>query len=139
MKGETMTEAKHTPGPWHVREGIHPDYLTGIYAMTDENGESQIAEALVNSVNNESYSYPEDAEANAYLIAAAPELLEALKTTQSALKAAYKHAYDNQNSAGADIIGAMLHVQAEQNQAVIAKAQKAVDRVLNKKFIKGEK
>lgn len=60
--------SKHTPGPWDVNEG---DF--GIYQLETSD---QIAEVF-------SHHPPAELEANARLIAAAPELLEALKHARS--------------------------------------------------------
>jgi len=67
-----MNESKHTPGPWHYRHRFHPgdrehDQIDA-YAVTARLGEITIAETL--------YSCADD-EANACLIAAAPDLLAA--------------------------------------------------------------
>lgn len=58
-----MTEAKHTPGPWDIkfdsiRSLTKPKYVAGIITVNNDHDE---------------------AKANARLIAAAPELLNALK------------------------------------------------------------
>lgn len=64
-----MTESKHTPGPWESFGG--PDFC-----ITDSNGAS-VAQ-LWNKY--EDYFKPyEESEANARLIAAAPEMLEVLE------------------------------------------------------------
>ena len=60
-------EAKHTPGPWKAESAAGQHDTAGWMVL----GRSR----LVASVSN----LWEDAEANARLIAAAPELLEALK------------------------------------------------------------
>ena len=65
-----MRESKHTPGPWRV-DANHPDYVLS-------------ATRCVTII----YGRPGNAterEANARLIAAAPDMLEALKACQSAL------------------------------------------------------
>jgi hypothetical protein len=68
---ESTTSVKHTPGPWEIKEMSLRDGL-GIFAS-----DNMCALAIV---------YPEigqrfdEGKANARLIAAAPELLEALQT-----------------------------------------------------------
>lgn len=63
-------EAKHTPGPWRVEpDSSHFDSLTTI-----ANGSARVAEAAGRTLA--------ECEANAHLIAAAPDLLEALKKLQ---------------------------------------------------------
>jgi hypothetical protein len=65
-KGETMSEKgeKHTPGPWRIFGGMVDGYgITG-------SGETIIEQAAFNGLNN---------RANASLIAAEPDLLEAVK------------------------------------------------------------
>lgn len=74
-----MNKSKHTPGPWAVHREektgnvpyvVAPDLLTMI--------------ADVNTVERHILHAPEDAEANARLIAVAPELLEALEQAAAA-------------------------------------------------------
>lgn len=73
-----MSTTKHTPGPW--RAVIDSDFTPGIDA--DDIGES----IVVIGPNNLSTDLGiwgrcrEEAEANAHLIAAAPDLLAALQT-----------------------------------------------------------
>ncbi len=76
-----MSDSKHTPGPWKIRKPLHPD-------------QRQIEDRLISAGNNihiaEVYQYQNHdnreangtALANARLIAAAPELLEACKRVQ---------------------------------------------------------
>lgn len=71
-----MSDIKHTPGPWIV---THDGRLI----------EAEYREGYVASVSfyDSQFCGPEDeaeAAANAFLIAAAPELLEALKAARSA-------------------------------------------------------
>ena len=70
----TQGEAGHTPSPWQAREA---DYV-GDIAITRENDNGTLAVSLRRSGN---------AETNARLIAAAPELLEALRNLTEALEA----------------------------------------------------
>jgi hypothetical protein len=60
--------SKHTPGPWQV-------YRRSIVTASDK---SIVAEIVVNGDQSETKS-------NAYLIAAAPNMLEALKQAKTAM------------------------------------------------------
>lgn len=62
-----MTQPKHTPGPWHIGE-TNPNFGPKVY---DAQGNfiSDVASARSDRIGNDI--------ANAHLIAAAPELLEA--------------------------------------------------------------
>jgi hypothetical protein len=71
-KTETKTETKHTPGPWRVSEGMTPDTLL---VRDDEHGIAQVWAAYRPDGPLEVGTK----EANARLIAAAPELLEELR------------------------------------------------------------
>lgn len=67
-----MTNTKHTPGPWYIEEQ-HPKF--GGYFIHHNADETQDSDDVVCSdVTN---------EANARLIVAAPELLEALEMVSS--------------------------------------------------------
>lgn len=57
-----MSEVKHTPGPWEVSKGFHKNRIA-------DSDDAAIGYALGSN---------DEAEANARLIAAAPEMLEAL-------------------------------------------------------------
>lgn len=63
-----MTEQSHTPGPWKPVESH-----TGDWYIAQANDDGAIGEVYADAGGSE------DAEANARLIAAAPELLEAAK------------------------------------------------------------
>lgn len=65
-----MSTNKHTPGPW----AIERDHI-GPRSQNDD----QSYGMLIQVAYLERYDWPENAEANARLIAAAPELLEALE------------------------------------------------------------
>ena len=73
-----MTETAHTPGPWFAVEGNkhHGPFVTNVEVRT-------ICDLYtVDKLNRIFVFRPEEAEANARLIAAAPDLLEALKALQ---------------------------------------------------------
>jgi len=68
-----MTDIKHTPGPWLIQD------WNGTYEIHDEYGVT-IAEVVCYKHDNL------QTEPNAHLIAAAPELLEALIALRAAVK-----------------------------------------------------
>ncbi len=74
----------HTPGPWRVQNG----YLT-IYALT--HGDHGTTRAIAKAVHSDHEHGPavsfDEAEANARLISAAPDLLEAARKARSAIDA----------------------------------------------------
>jgi hypothetical protein len=72
--------AQHTPGPWSVTDNSWE--TSTVYGPDGET----IAECQINSIATEDTQYEFEAikEANARLIAAAPELLEALEAMASA-------------------------------------------------------
>jgi len=74
----TQTTMKHTPGPWHVIPGVE-----GLFVASKEHDE-YYALATAHTLDER----PE-MEANAKLIAAAPQLLEALREARKAF--AYTH------------------------------------------------
>lgn len=96
-KEDTVTETPWTPGPWSVRtdgtsSGRGPVvYVAGEYY--DDGSELEIAEVGITEVNERTMGDPADnwirqenaseLEANARLIAAAPELVAALEGTVS--------------------------------------------------------
>lgn len=88
-----MTKHKHTPGPWRVHKNSHisgEQWLTVLRGAWDITHNSA---AKPDAIADAQHSSMSDAEnlANARLIAAAPELLEALKTAQGWLDAIEAH------------------------------------------------
>lgn len=73
-----MADAKHTPGPWKMWPANGQDDASGRPMVTDEPGEVGIAH-VIQRMREPDTLYPKEAEANCRLIAAAPELLEALE------------------------------------------------------------
>ena len=72
---------KHTPGPWLIQQG--DEWTGGIVTLHGYNEDGTPIYWTVASYNRQR----DEAKANARLIAAAPELLEALRWTARALHA----------------------------------------------------
>lgn len=118
-----MTEAKHTPGPWNVSP-----YGVG-FEIDAANGQSiaqaqQIAQTKKPEDHNER-------KANARLIAAAPELLEALQVAVEAMEQDW-HQIDGEwgpiMEEFGDLEGAILAGKAPE----IAKARAAIAKATGK-------
>jgi hypothetical protein len=91
-----MAEQKHTPGPWHAEHVGESDY-GDVYEVYNVN--TQIASSMW--------------EADARLIAAAPELLEALRYT-------LQYAEKLEKAAG---LSSAANVSLDKARAAIAKAE----------------
>ena len=75
-----MSKQKHTPGPWEVRaDPSHYDSFTTVVAGSGEQRKGMLRELIVEIGG---WAGIETAEANARLIAAAPDMLEALKNAR---------------------------------------------------------
>lgn len=72
-----MTKHKHTPGPWHVCEG-NSHLISDAHHMTVAEAR-QIVSGNLRTMKTEYVPGHQMQAANARLIAAAPELLEALR------------------------------------------------------------
>lgn len=72
-----MSAAKHTPGPWRVND--NPMAMSEYCILAESRG-TGFGASVATANQREGYNSlsPEEAKANASLIAAAPELLEAL-------------------------------------------------------------
>ena len=122
------TKLKHTPAPWHVSpdDAHHPKRLFVYtdwhkHGRWDEDGADRRDEiAIIDTVENAHPCLPEDtAQANARLIAAAPDLLDALMKATILLK----HAHDDASALEsqfavetADEMGAALTKAIGENQ-----------------------
>jgi len=74
MKNEIEQMKQHTPGPWEYSKGTSPHHQTVIYA--EESG------------RNIAVTYNDEGWRNAALIAAAPEMMEALREIAGLLSGA---------------------------------------------------
>lgn len=81
---------QHTPGPWKARPLGDP--FNGRFQINNEEGEHRIYVALV-------YDYHQP-EANANLIAAAPELLQALENLVQLVDVIAKYPANNERLQG---------------------------------------
>lgn len=77
-----MSDTKHTPGPWKV------DATRTLEGVRDD-GKVQLIAAIFGVVEHGDMRDKTRAEANARLIAAAPELLESCRQLSNMLRAAY--------------------------------------------------
>ena len=106
QSGAAMTsESKHTPGPWTIFTDLpeeHDGYIDHGGYRINADGVEQLAyvwerSARVNpSTGEQDSSLPfgaEEAQANARLIASAPELLEALSDIIGSLEITWRNGY----------------------------------------------
>lgn len=99
-----MTTLQHTPGPWKTRRA---NFLGNVDIITPNH--TLVAVAACEDWGYESAPRKET-QGNAQLIAAAPELLEALRQAQRALNAAPRFRVDDTDSyAIAAIVDRAIH------------------------------
>ncbi len=114
IKDREMTE--HTPGPWSIETDV-----SGIYVMTPGQGIAKLYDVTPTQwIKDRLMSI---GEANARLIAAAPELLEALEETLRALEV---HLDDDTNHCGLkhrDLLCPCNQNEVVRARATIAKAK----------------
>jgi len=106
-----MNETKFTPGPWKaIRDPLHYGSLSTVYAGSTEEKAGIGAQMLVQVGG---WSNPTEQEANAHLIAAAPELYEALEEIIQ----------DVQQTSTGDITGTGCWEALDKARAALAKAR----------------
>ena len=120
-----MTESKHTPGPWWIK-GPSPGLPTNpcddggdyaIYANFDDprfNGKPRIIAEVINKVD---WGIEAPAEANAALIASAPDLLAACEAINKAEERVVRENLDSVDKLDE------YHAAVEMVIAAIAKAR----------------
>ena len=88
MVNNTMSKAKHTPGPWEAYRSTVPGPQEGMWQVAAiADGGDCVCDLwrLEESTHDAWELSEEDAEANARLIAAAPELLAAFEACRDAV------------------------------------------------------
>ena len=108
-----MNEAKHTPGPWHLEEMGYNSSSYYIRGSSESGDRLTIGKGAVAHIPRSTVN---PMEANARLIAAAPELLDALRGLL---------ALEEENLRGYDDIDVCAEVQFA--RAAIAKATGCAD------------
>lgn len=99
---KTMKTATHTPGPWTYKR-THEMSSNTWYVIIDSNGRGPVVDVggsdLSGQIAEAKYlvTDPEEIEANARLIASAPDLLEALESALSDLLTVNNIAADQLN------------------------------------------
>lgn len=106
----------HTQGQWEVLPGKD---ATGDETLCIRGNGEFIATMDVVSIDGAPYRLPDNGEANARLIAAAPELLAECEEAERALRWAAQEA---KGKVRAEVVGGWLH-RADRVKAAIAKAK----------------
>ena len=86
-----MEKQNHTPGPWILVLDNHPNHRS-IYVRTDSHGGNIAKVVATRDSSNDATWSQSRVEANARLIAAAPDLLAALERVT--LQLAHEHTND---------------------------------------------
>lgn len=73
-----MTQAQHTQGPWLIRETVANIQIYSEDSFTAKNGH-KLKSSTITAININSARGLDVVKANAHLISAAPDLLEALE------------------------------------------------------------
>lgn len=106
--------AQHTPGPWKSGKG-----LTSIYRERQKDFDTKEFHLVAIVTRNEDYMPNEQSDANARLIASAPDLLAGLRQTAFALESVLMLAGGSLRPMAVEELGKYL----AQAKAAIAKAE----------------
>jgi len=115
-------EAKHTKGPWTIDNGpksLDADHrLFEIHSLTGgKTNDGNVIAIVVGDIFDHTVPLKNQAEANARLIAAAPDLLEACKKAYNTLSEARDLATDDENFDPTDIDDTLNKIHAACSKA----------------------
>jgi hypothetical protein len=111
-----MSEANHTPGPFKVESTINDEY----WAIRADDGSAEPIIALVKKVGTtDGEIYQDEAEANARMLAAAPDMLAELRQCCVEIEEA-ANVFDHK---GLPSLASVYRKAAERITATIAKAE----------------
>lgn len=114
-----MSAAKHTPGPWAVSEARGSSESVSITWSVDSQSRVCIATAQAQEHLREHGIHEEECRANAHLIAAAPDMLSALRSSRGVLARAIKAAAPDLFESDDDL---NEHLTIKRMDAAIARA-----------------
>lgn len=109
---------RHTPGPWHIAENEDNSFGRVTFRTICATSENGTPFQLCLNSNYENLEQAEERKANANLIAAAPDLLEACKQTWH-----YIHACKRPGDGDRDNPSYTINIVEKCLSAAIAKAQ----------------
>lgn len=112
-----MAESKFTPGPWFVSEDDRDGMEWNRHIAIDPDGENRICFMAHGGPERD-----DEFEANACLIAAAPELYEALTDALAGLRYIREHYHDERTATG-DLYGVGFDRVEGKAQAALAKVR----------------
>lgn len=119
-----MGDSKHTPGPWIVRPGDDDrPFLRLIFSNMDKDGSPRAGREKNGGIYIAQANGP-DASANARLIAAAPELLEAARKAEALLGQR-----DGNGFGTTKMDGSQFYIAAEAIRAELANALAKTEEV----------
>ena len=121
-----MNEAKHTPGPWHLEEMGYNSSSYYIRGSSDSGDRLTIGKGAVAHIPRSTVN---PMEANARLIAAAPEMLEALKWYENKAKEMGKAAIHSDSKRILELMQEIAVDYGKLAGAAIAKATGGADSV----------
>jgi hypothetical protein len=114
-----MSSTRFTPGPWAIEDPLGPEVLSIVHGGPESYHWRHIAEVPVSGDEDEGEVPASEAEANARLISAAPELYSEGRKAEHSLN----HAADFLGSYGFIDLADDLRIQVRELAVVLAKAR----------------